>query len=416
MIILSDLAGIEGPGIICPGSLRPTAMLDSKDMHYSSLSRFFLLIVLAASLLLIGCNDEELVSDSSPVVVISPEEAFNTTLVSKLNPRPEAAYSSVWGYTAPDGREYALLGAGNGTSIIDITDAANPVERAFIPGPSSRWRELKAYQHYAYVVTEGGGGLQIIDLSQLPISASLAATYVGFDRAHTVTIDEARGYLYTGGGEFVSSRAFSLADPLNPAALGVFNAPKYVHDQSVQGTLAYLAEGGEGSYSIYDVTNPAAPVRVIHFHAPGSSHGIADPGHGDGSDGTTYAHNIWPVANGSAALTTEEVTGKTVKRWDLSDPAHPRVTAEYLGSNGMAHNVHIKGQYAYLAHYSAGLRVLDLTDPARLPEVAAYQRAGARNSGFNGVWGVYPYFRSGNILLSDIETGLYVVHYEGAEN
>ena len=31
------------------------------------------------------------------------------------------------------------------------------------------------------------------------------------------------------------------------------------------------------------------------------------------------------------------------------------------------------------------------------------------NTEFNGVWNVYPYFPSGNIILSDIEKGLFVV-------
>ena len=31
------------------------------------------------------------------------------------------------------------------------------------------------------------------------------------------------------------------------------------------------------------------------------------------------------------------------------------------------------------------------------------------NSGFNGAWNIYPFFESGNIIISDIEGGLFVV-------
>ena len=31
------------------------------------------------------------------------------------------------------------------------------------------------------------------------------------------------------------------------------------------------------------------------------------------------------------------------------------------------------------------------------------------NGSFNGAWGVYPYLPSGNILISDISSGLYIV-------
>ena len=31
------------------------------------------------------------------------------------------------------------------------------------------------------------------------------------------------------------------------------------------------------------------------------------------------------------------------------------------------------------------------------------------DTAFNGVWNVYPYFASGNILVSDIEGGLFII-------
>ena len=33
----------------------------------------------------------------------------------------------------------------------------------------------------------------------------------------------------------------------------------------------------------------------------------------------------------------------------------------------------------------------------------------SNSANFNGVWSVYPYFASGNIIMSDIEGGLFVV-------
>src|SRR3989304_6985070 len=81
------------------------------------------------------------------------------------NGNPPFAFSSCWGYTAGNGREYALIGVYEGTSIIDITNPSNLVEAAFVRGPSSIYREMKTYLQYAYIVSEGGGGVQIVDLS-----------------------------------------------------------------------------------------------------------------------------------------------------------------------------------------------------------------------------------------------------------
>lgn len=128
-------------------------------------------------------------------------------------------YSSCWGYSA-NGREYALLGVYDGLSVVDITDAPILKEISFIPGPSSIWKEIKTYKHYAYIVNEQEGGMQIIDLSQLPLKAELIATYTGFQTAHNIHVDESRSILLAEGTSSVPVRVLSLADPINPTVLG----------------------------------------------------------------------------------------------------------------------------------------------------------------------------------------------------
>ncbi|MCH7733423.1 MAG: choice-of-anchor B family protein, partial [Candidatus Marinimicrobia bacterium] len=109
--------------------------------------------------------------------------------------------SDVWGYTAPDGTELAIVGTYTGTSFIEVsTDPAQPTEVGFITGPSSSWRDIKTYSHYAYIVTEGGGGLQIVDLAD-PQNPVLATTYTAsFNSAHNLFIDEA-GFAYIVGSD-----------------------------------------------------------------------------------------------------------------------------------------------------------------------------------------------------------------------
>ena len=57
------------------------------------------------------------------------------------------SYSDIWGYTDPEGREYALMGDWNGVHIIDIEDE-NPETawRSWVPGGASRWRDMKTYE------------------------------------------------------------------------------------------------------------------------------------------------------------------------------------------------------------------------------------------------------------------------------
>lgn len=314
----------------------------------------------------------------------------NVPLLAHVNSYPAAGYNDCWGYTGPDGREYALLGVQTGTSILDITDTDNIVEVAFIPSATSLWKDIKTYQHYAYVVTEGGGGLQIIDLADLPNSATLAATYTGFSTSHNIFIDEDNALLYAEGNAVAPVRVLDISDPLNPVQVSTFGIE--CHDIFARNNIAYIAEGNSGSIGVYDLNNPANPSLIARFPIPAAG----------------YVHNCWLSDDNQYLITTEETNGKTVKLWDISDLNNPTITSQYLGPNGLAHNAFIKRNYAYVSHYEAGLRILDISDPNNMVEVGYYDTPDA--------WGTYPFFASGKVLISDINSGLYVVFFEGAQD
>ena len=46
----------------------------------------------------------------------------------KGNVQYNEVLSDVWGYVAPNGDEYAIVGVFGGVSIVDVTDAENPTE------------------------------------------------------------------------------------------------------------------------------------------------------------------------------------------------------------------------------------------------------------------------------------------------
>ena len=100
-------------------------------------------------------------------------------------------YSSCWAFEY-NGREYAIVGCGNGTAYIDITDPKNPVFIDFVPSniKDAIWREYKTYKHYAYHVSDDGGPntFDIVDFSYLPDSVHVV--YSGskeyFRTGHTI--------------------------------------------------------------------------------------------------------------------------------------------------------------------------------------------------------------------------------------
>lgn len=331
-----------------------------------------------------------------PTVGIS-QGSDNVLLLAHVNSYASVGYNDCWGYTAPDGREYALLGVRNGTSIVDITNTPSVVEIAFIPGPGSTWKDIKTYRHFAYVVNETGGGMQIIDLSNLPNSATLVATYTGLSTSHNISIDTANAMLYAEGEQGFAIRAISLANPLQPVQVSTFGIP--CHDVYAVNNTVYASEGGYGSIGIFDLSNPVTPVLRGRFSIPSSG----------------YVHNCWLTDDGRYVMTTEETNGRSVKFWDINNLDSVRMTSQYFASPFLAHNTHIKGDYAYISYYADGLRIVDISDPGNIVEVGYYDTWPGPGGGFDGAWGAYPYFNSGKVLISDIQSGLYVVFFQAID-
>jgi hypothetical protein len=76
------------------------------------------------------------------------------------------------------------------------------------------------------------------------------------------------------------------------------------------------------------------------------------------------------------------------------------------------HNGYVRDGYYYVSHYRRGVVVYDASNPNQLVEVAHfdnYVTPSTNIAGTDGAWGVYPFLPSGNVLVSDIENGLFVL-------
>ncbi|MFQ6607899.1 MAG: choice-of-anchor B family protein [Fidelibacterota bacterium] len=309
--------------------------------------------------------------------------------------------SDVWGYTAPDSEEYALIGILNGVAIVRVSDMeVIDLVQGPVNGDYYYHRDIKTYGHYAYVVSEMYGfrqGMVIIDLSPLPDSVRYVNTYTyGSDvRSHNFSIDTTTGYAYILKQNYTGFRVVSLVDPENPEEINSVSTPN-IHDVYARNDTIYVAEGYAHSFSIYDLSDKGNPVLLTRVSIPGGG----------------YVHNIWPTADGSKVMTTEETTGKTVKMWDIHDLDNVEVVGEYLGVNSLAHNVHIMGDSVYISHYKAGITVVDISDPTNLIEIARYDTYPLNDDpGFKGCWGAYPFTKNGMIFTSDIEGYLTVLQF-----
>ena len=76
----------------------------------------------------------------------------------------------------------------------------------------------------------------------------------------------------------------------------------------------------------------------------------------------------------------------------------------------MAHNGIIKNNMLFIAYYHDGLRVFDISNPFNPIQTWMYDTYSPNSpASYKGAWGVYPYFQSENIVVSDMQTGLYIL-------
>lgn len=339
--------------------------------------------------------------------LVHAQPNFNITPVGTLQYNVEL--SAIWGYTAPDSTEYALVGTYDGTSIVSLANPAAPREVAFIDGTNSIWRELKTWGHYIYVVADGtSDGILIIDANNLPNSTThhfykptitIGNATDSITKAHTLYIEG--DYLYlsgtnmNGGGVLI----FDIAsNPLAPVYVGCIPSPIYAHDCFVRNDTLWTADIMDGFFSVYDISNKSTPVHLANQNTPNH-----------------FTHNVWISGDGRTLFTTDERADAFVTAYDVSDLSNITELDRYRSrgaatSGVIPHNAHVLNDYVWTSYYTDGVILIDGSRPQNLVEVGRYDSYLGTQQGFYGDWGVYPYFRSGLVILSDINTGLHVLN------
>jgi choice-of-anchor B domain-containing protein len=358
-----------------------------------------------------------------------------------------AAGNDVWGFVDLNtGREYAFAGYDIGTAVFDVTDPANPVEIAFFDGQRTTWRDIKVHQRYdaaagrwhawAYVTADlVNDGLFVLDLGGLPHAVRKVDFSSDFDSAHNLqitNIDFATGlalvdvppHLVIAGSDLSSGafRLYSLAEPATPELIatgssvpGNSSPGTYTHDSAAAivtdtrkdacgaavAWCSVLVDFNEDQIVVWDVTEPSNPVALdVRSYANAS-----------------YVHSGWWSEDGRYFFAHDEQDEQfaglntTVRVFAMDDLRAPLEVGAWTGpTRAIDHNGFTRGNRYYVANYARGFTVLDVTNPAAPEDIGyidVYPPSDA--TGFQGVWGTYPYFPSNTIAVQDIDSGLYFV-------
>lgn len=376
----------------------------------------------------------------------------NVDLLAHVADRtPAARGADIWGFMDLNThREYAIVGYSSGVAVYDVTNAENPREVGFINGQSTTWRDIKIHQFWnaldnrwnamAYITADNASdGLFIIDLSELPHRISRINYASDFDAAHNVYLldtDFSTGISITGNtptlilagsnlndGRF---RSYALTNPARPAFSASPRTPNdqpagnrlYMHDgasmvvtDSRKDTQCVNAGGtdhcdilfdfNETSVDIWDLSDPLSPARLSQLLYSNSG----------------YTHSGWPSEDQQFLFVQDELDERdrglatTLRVISISDLTAPALVGSWTGpSNAIDHNGFVRGNRYYMSNYTRGLTILDISDPANPVSAGRFDTYPASDAtGFPGNWGVYPFLPSGNIALSDIDSGFYMV-------
>ncbi len=359
--------------------------------------------------------------------------SLNVTLQSQvtLTQMGGGSGSSLYGWVDPlTQREYAIMGRSTATSFVDITNPTSPVIVANLPrvagSSATTWREPKVYQNTVYIGVDGTSvGMQVMDLTKLRNYAGTQMTlaadsvYSGVTRIHTLGINPQSGYLYLAGTNANGGglRVLNVNNPSTPVLAGNTTLDGYTHETQVvtyngpdpqhQGKeIAFNSNGPNGVLSILDVTNKSAITRIS----------------ATGYTGERYIHQGWLTADHRYFFQNDELDEPSPANrtrthlWDVSNLDSPVYKGFWDNTTtSIDHNLYVKGNYVYETNYTTGLRILkigNLNGPSSqwLTEVAWFDTYAANDGAtFNGAWNNYPYFPSGNIAVSDINGGLFVL-------
>jgi choice-of-anchor B domain-containing protein len=359
------------------------------------------------------------------VNLFSQTTPYHNTKKQAQVPLVGGELSNLWGYTAPNNKEYAIVGTQTKTHIYDVSDCASPVLKAsFTDGSITFWREYKTYKNFAYMVTEANGeGLEMFDMTDVNnITFSQRVTPANpdfFYKAHTLSIDTVNARMYISGGRPLSSSDANwlMIYQLSPTNIvptllkkiqlnTVSGAPSktfYIHDLYVENNIIYCSHGPDG-FGIWDCTDPNNIAFKGLLDSPGYNH-------------SSWRHPFFPnyfycaeeTENQPMILYNVDATSSPL--YSISSPKtfkDPLLAPSFL--NNMYHNPHIKGNELHISAYHDGVQIYDISNPLK-PIRAAYYDSYPSNINYSplflGAWGVYPFFNSGCICVSDINTGFH---------
>ncbi|MBA2724850.1 MAG: hypothetical protein H0U53_02570 [Actinobacteria bacterium] len=372
-----------------------------------------LLLALLVSILCVGAAP---VAGASITDDAGVDKTDNVKLVTSIpyTGGSDIAFQGRWIY-------FGVLGNEGGVRILDAK-GGTPKEVAFLKCPGSQNDVavvkpglLALGYHSGTCGASPGAGVRLIDVRN-PRKPRFLSSVELPGGSHTISVYPGTSIIYSSPGGLRNGGSLEqIIDASNPKKMEVVSTFKPnelgCHDitfaRAADGdtTLGFCAGGGE--VTIWDVTDPLAPIVISHGFTP-----------------SFFPHAAVPTPDGKHLVITDEnfaahdcVSGATGAMWvfDITTPEAPVLVGHWGPKRGKnpvgtiasewctAHNLNFVGKtsQAVVSWYTGGTSVVDFSNPLTPKEVAYFMPDDA------DVWSAY--FHEGLIYVNDLMRGIDVL-------
>lgn len=249
----------------------------------------------------------------------------------------------------------------NLSQVIEITEVGKTVT----PGDI---REIYIDGIYAYAITYEDG-LFVIDISD-PTNPEQVSSLDKFVYSNSVHVSGDYAYVSDNSGLHV----IDVSNPARLKEVAVYEGPEASYGLHVADGYAYVAND---NLHIIDISDPEDPRETAVFNTQGGAFSV-------------YVKDNYAYVSDSGSK-------DGLVMLDISDPVNPRKVSSLRVHGG---DIHIVGDYAYVADWSGGgLFAVDISNPEEPTEVGH----------FPARWSRGIYFAGGYVYLTDGADGLHII-------
>ncbi len=192
--------------------------------------------------------------------------------------------------------------------------------------------------NYAFVAA-GASGLQVVDVSD-PLAPRIVGAADTPGNANDVRVIGNLAIVADGASGL---RIFNVSNPTSPVSVGSVDTPGDATDVMVFEGRAYVADGDAG-LAIVNVVDPTNPTLLKQVDTPGTARGV----------------DVLQIGGALYAIIADDAPG-ALRVINVTDIASASLVSNF-NFIGEPKDVRVRGNLAYVAAYSEGLQIVDLSN------------------------------------------------------